>query len=87
MTGDSTRVLERIVANGDPASSTYRLREENGDSAAISVNYITAKKLDVSFKGGEVAKVDAEGDIRGLYLQPARRAQAANAPGTVERRQ
>jgi lipopolysaccharide export system protein LptA len=83
--GDSTRVLERILANGNPASSTYRMREENGDSAAISVNYITAKKLDVSFKQGEVAKVEAEGDIRGLYLQPAQRAQAANPPRRPQR--
>lgn len=78
---DSTRVLERILANGNPASSTYRMREEKGDTVEISVNYITAKKLDVSFKQGAVAKVEAEGDIRGLYLQPVQRAQAASAPG------
>jgi hypothetical protein len=73
--------LERILATGNPASSTYRLREQAGDTVEVSVNYITAKKLDVTFKGGEVSKVEAQGDIRGLYLQPAPRAQAASVPG------
>lgn len=73
---DSTRVLERIVAMGAPASSTYRLREQVGDSVEISVNYLTARKLDVVFKDGAVQKVTAEGAIRGLYLQPPTRAQA-----------
>jgi lipopolysaccharide export system protein LptA len=82
--GDSTRVLERILATGNPASSTYRLREQSGDTVSISVNYITAKKLDVTFTQGEVAKVEAAGNIRGLYLQPAQRAQAATAPGRRE---
>ena len=75
-TSDSTRVLERVIATGSPASSTYRMREEVGDTVEISVNYITAKKLDVTFKEGEVDLVKAEGDIRGLYLQPPQRAQA-----------
>ncbi|HEY0672848.1 MAG TPA: hypothetical protein VGD27_11300 [Longimicrobiales bacterium] len=79
-TSDSTRVLERIVALGSPASSTYRLREQAGDSVEISVNYLTAKMLDVTFKDGAVHKVMAEGEIRGLYLQPPSRAQAAAEP-------
>ena len=76
---DTARVLQRIVAAGVPASSTYRMREQVGDSVEISVNYITAKKLDVTFKEGSVDKVLAEGEIRGLYLQPPER--AANASG------
>ncbi len=80
---DTTRVLERIVAHGDPASSTYRLREEAGDSIEISVNYITARMLDVKFKDGAVHVVLAEGDIRGMYLQPPARAEAvAPSPGS-----
>jgi hypothetical protein len=75
---DSSRVLERIVATGAPASSTYRLREQVGDSVEISVNYLTAKKLDVTFQDGAVHRVAAEGAIRGLYLQPPSRAQANN---------
>jgi hypothetical protein len=79
---DSTRVLERIVALGNPASSTYRMREQVGDSVELSVNYLTAKMLDVTFKEGAVHKVAAQGDIRGLYLQPPARAQATPAPGS-----
>jgi hypothetical protein len=78
---DSTRVLERITALGTPASSTYRLREQVGDSVEISVNYLTAKKLDVTFQDGAVQRVSAEGEIRGLYLQPPSRAQATTGPG------
>ena len=73
---DTTRVLERIIAVGSPASSTYRLREQAGDTVEISVNYLTATKLDVTFKEGAVDRVRAEGAIRGLYLQPPSRAQA-----------
>jgi lipopolysaccharide export system protein LptA len=80
-TTDSSRVLERIVAMGSPASSTYRMREQVGDSVELSVNYLTAKKLDVTFKDGAVQKVAAEGEIRGLYLQPPARAQATPLPG------
>ncbi|MGQ0813627.1 MAG: OstA-like protein [Gemmatimonadota bacterium] len=74
---DSARVLERIVAKGAPASSTYRLREQVNDSTEISVNYLTAKMIDVIFKNGEVDHVRAEGEIRGIYLQPPRRAENA----------
>jgi hypothetical protein len=68
-TPDTARVLERIVASGQPASSTYRLREKKGDSTEVSVNYITAKRIDVTMKAGEVDLVKAAGDIRGMYLQ------------------
>jgi hypothetical protein len=77
---DTTRVLERIVALGAPASSTYRLREQQGDRVEVSVNYLTAKMLDVTFKDGAVHKVLAEGEIRGIYLQPPARAQATAPP-------
>lgn len=78
---DSSRVLERIVASGAPAASTYRLREQKGDSVEISVNYLTAKKLDVTFRDGAVHKVSAQGEIRGLYLQPPSRARATTTAG------
>lgn len=80
--GDTTQVLERILATGNPASSTYRLREQVGDSTQLSVNYITAKKLDVTFKEGAVDRVQAEGNIRGLYLQPPQRAETSPADRT-----
>ncbi len=80
-TTDSVRVLERIVATGSPASSTYRLREQVGDSVELSVNYLTAKRLDVTFRDGAVHTVAAQGEIRGVYLQPPARAQATPLPG------
>ena len=57
------------------------MREQVGASVEISVNYITAKMLDVTFKEGSVDKVLAEGDIRGMYLQPPERAANANTTG------
>lgn len=74
---DSARVLERLVAKGTPAASTYRLREQVNDSTELSVNYLTARSIDVSFKNGEVDQVRAEGDIRGIYLQPPGRTETA----------
>lgn len=71
------QVLERMVARGAPAASTYRMRETVNDTIQISVNYLTAKSIDVVFKKGEVERVKADGDIRGIYLQPPRRAEAA----------
>jgi hypothetical protein len=67
---DTARVLERIVASGAPASSTYKLRERVNDTTEVSVNYITARHIDVILRGGDVDRVRAEGNIRGMYLQP-----------------
>lgn len=77
---DTTQVLERLVAKGSPAASTYRLREQVNDTTEISVNYLTAKMIDVVFKEGEVEQVRAEGDIRGIYLQPPTRTAANEVP-------
>jgi hypothetical protein len=79
---DTAQVLERILAKGAPAASTYRLRENANDSTEISVNYLTAKLIDVVFKAGEVDHVHAQGDLRGIYLQPPSRATANATPGT-----
>ena len=49
--------LRSVHQTGSPASSTYRLQEESGDTVEISVNYLTAKKLDVTFKEGAVHRV------------------------------
>ena len=69
---DTARVLERIVASGEPASSTYKLRERVNDTTEVSVNYITARNIDVLLRNGDIDRVRAEGDIRGIYLQPPR---------------
>lgn len=67
------RVVDRIVAAGAPASSTYRLRENRNGQSEVSVNYLTARTIDVVMKNGSVDRVNAAGDIRGVYLQPPRR--------------
>jgi hypothetical protein len=74
---DTARVLSRLVAVGSPAASTYRQRQIVNDSTEISVNYLTARKIDVMFKAGEVDRVRAEGDIKGLYLQPPKKTETA----------
>jgi hypothetical protein len=79
---DTAQVLERLLAKGAPAASTYRLRENKNDSTEISVNYLTAKMINVVFKAGEVDHVRAEGDIRGIYLQPPSRPTANASPVT-----
>lgn len=70
-------VLKRLVAKGAPASSTYRMKERSADTGAdeTSVNYLTARSIDVLFVKGEVDRVKAEGDIKGVYLQVPARAQ------------
>lgn len=76
--GDTARVLKRIVANGDPAGSTYRMREKDQTDpkkTTLSINYITARLIDVKFKKGEVENVRAEGNIKGMYLQPPGKSQ------------
>jgi hypothetical protein len=40
------------------------------DTTEVSVNYITARHIDVILRGGDVDRVRAEGNIRGMYLQP-----------------
>lgn len=72
---DTTRVLSRLVAAGSPAASTYRQRQVVKDSTELSVNYLTARRIDVMFKSGEVEQVRAEGDIKGLYLQPPKKTE------------
>lgn len=83
---DTARVLQRIVANGSPASSTYRLRQKvkdsQSDSTEMSVNYLTAHHIDVVMKNGAVDVVRAQGDIHGIYLQKPPKAQPAKGAGT-----
>ena len=80
---DTTRVLERLVANGAPAASTYKFHQKvqgaGKDSTQLTVNYLSARHIDVTFKDGAVDQVHAEGDIRGMYLQPPKAEQKTAA--------
>jgi hypothetical protein len=72
---DSTgfdRVLERMIALGgaQPATAIFRLRDQNDTTKKVQVNYIAARKITTFFKEGSLYDVNAEGEIKGIYLQP-----------------
>jgi hypothetical protein len=67
------RVLEQVVAVGTqetPASTLYRVPDERDPAAPAGLAYLVAHEIRVTLVGGEVRQVDADGEIRGLYLQP-----------------
>ncbi len=75
---DSVRtVLERIevVGGGEPALSLYRMAHEEGDGVAI--NFMKATRIILFMAEGDVARVEADGPIEGLYLEPGGGARAA----------
>jgi hypothetical protein len=81
------RVLETLVVFGgeEPASSAYRMRDENAPAdAEPGFNYLLARRIEVSFRDGAVERVDAEGDIKGVYITPT--AQSAPQPQPQARR-
>ena len=65
-------VLERIVVVGGegPALSLYRLAQE-GDTGRPSINFMKATRIILFMEQGDVARVEAEGPIEGIYLDPA----------------
>jgi hypothetical protein len=72
---DSTnfdRVLERMIASGGerPATAIFRVRDEQDPTKQVQVNYLAARKITSFFKDGAVYDVNAEGEIKGMYLQP-----------------
>ncbi|MFP4622569.1 MAG: hypothetical protein ACLFRX_00160 [Gemmatimonadota bacterium] len=72
---DSTRtVLERIVVLGGEGSalSLYRMAQDQ-DPGRLSINFMKAKRIILYMERGEVARVEAEGPIEGLYLEPSGR--------------
>jgi hypothetical protein len=67
------RALERIVAmaGGEGARTLHRVQEEGAAAGAPpSFHYMMAPRISVSLKDGEVTDVEAEGEVRGLHLQP-----------------
>lgn len=82
---DDDVVLERIevVGGENPALSLYRMASRQGD-APPSVNFMSASRIVLFMEQGEVARVEAEGPIEGLYLDPVGReasGEARPAPG------
>lgn len=72
------RVLERIVAvgaNGTPARSMYRITDSKKPAAAPAISYLLARKIVVAFRDGQVREVSADGEIRGIHLEPQEQPQ------------
>jgi hypothetical protein len=67
------RLLEKITAMGfasAPAVSLYRIANRDRPEAKPAINYLVAQRISVALAAGEVATVEAHGEIRGLYLTP-----------------
>lgn len=79
------RVMERLVAAGTPAQSMYRMTDEDQPDATLSVNYLTALRIEVRFVDGVVSIVSAEGDTKGIYVQPASTARRTTGGGAPRR--
>jgi len=69
-TSESAQILDRILAVGQPAQSVYRITNAEKPDAKLSISYLNAKRIEVSFAKGVAQVVLAEGDVKGIYLQP-----------------
>lgn len=79
-TADSTEVvLERVVVIGGaaPALSLYRTEPE-ADAERGAINFMKASRIILFMTEGEVARVEAEGPVEGLYLDPVVERPAPN---------
>jgi hypothetical protein len=77
------RVLEHLDVRArapGQASSLYRAPDRSNPAAGYTVNYLLARRIQVSLENGEVERVEAEGQIHGLYLRPT-----GGPPGTTAR--
>lgn len=84
-TADSAEVvLERVVVIGgsSPALSLYRMEPE-GEGEQGAINFMKATRIILFMTEGEVARVEADGPVDGLYLDPvARRPEPADGGGS-----
>jgi len=79
---DSTeRVLERIIALGAPARAANRMVNDDRPDDPAGISYITAQRITVEIRNGAVDTVEAEGDVKGVYLQPPENTRAVAAGG------
>lgn len=77
------RVLERIIALGAPARAANRMVNEDRPDEPAGISYLTARRIVVELADGQIASVEAEGDVKGVYLQPP---EGARNVATQERR-
>ena len=83
-TDDSTGVvLERVVVIGgsSPALSLYRIQDQGGNGER-SINFMSASRIILIMSHGEVRRVEAEGPIDGLHLDPIPEPTAEPEEGT-----
>jgi lipopolysaccharide export system protein LptA len=78
-TAAADQMLDRILAIGQPAQSIYRITNEEKPEAKLSISYLNAKRIEVSFAKGVAQVVSAEGDVKGVYLQPGKAASKAGS--------
>lgn len=73
------RVLRRIIALGAPARAANRMVDEDRPDDPAGISYITAQRITVEISDGAIDIVEAEGDVKGIYLQPPERPVAVAA--------
>src|SRR5690606_17180191 len=73
------RGLRRIIALGAPARAANRMVDEDRPDDPAGISYITAQRITVEISDGAIDIVEAEGDVKGIYLQPPERPVAVAA--------
>jgi hypothetical protein len=80
------REVESVLAVGGSAAaraaSVYRVKDEKDPSLLPAINYLLARRILAIMANGEVASVQAAGEVQAVYLQPDGQPAAA-APGRV----
>ena len=79
-TAAPARVMERLLAQGSPAQSMYRMRDEDAPQNRLSINYLVGTAIEVLFRDGEVSEVSSP-DAIGMFLEPAEAARRARGGG------
>jgi hypothetical protein len=79
----SDRIMERLLATGAPAQSMYRMRDEENPTLKLSINYLVASQIEVTFHEGAASLLRASGDARGVYLQPEEAARRTRVGGAT----
>jgi len=74
--------VARDTATGDTAAAGMAAADTAAGQDRPGINYMTARRITLYLKHGDVERVEAEGPIQGLYLDPAKRAEPADTTGT-----
>jgi hypothetical protein len=71
--GDTARqaVLQSVEARGT-ARSFFQMPPRDRRDTLPAINYVTGRRIDLSFKDGEIALVHVTDQARGIYLEPGK---------------